>query len=53
MWLVKRVSVVHDDGTMEVISDDRDPANTDSRHFGRVPVAGSYRVIRRVAGAGR
>jgi hypothetical protein len=42
-WLVKRVAQVHADGTMTVQSDN--PRGTDSRHFGAVPVAGSYRVL--------
>ena len=49
-WLVKRVSLVHADGKMEVMSDDPDPANTDSRHFGAVPVDGTYRMVLRVRG---
>ena len=53
MWVVKRVSAVHADGSMELRSDDPDSANTDSRHFGRVKVAGSYWVLCRFAGAGR
>jgi len=47
-WLVKRVSAVHGDGTMSVSSDNRDVATVDSRTFGPVPVAGSYRVVLRV-----
>ncbi len=47
-WLVKRVSEVHDDGTMSVLSDNRDATVADSRTFGPVPVAGSYRVVLRV-----
>jgi hypothetical protein len=42
-WLVKRVAEVYADGTMSVRADN--PAGTDSRHFGPVPVAGSYRVL--------
>lgn len=42
-WLVKRVAHVHPDGTMTVRADN--PEGTDSRHFGPVPVAGSYRVL--------
>lgn len=42
-WLVKRVSAVHPDGSMTVSSDN--PAGVDSREFGAVPVAGSYRVL--------
>ena len=47
-WLVKRVAEVHDDGTMTVLSDNRDATIADSRSFGPVPVAGSYRVLLRV-----
>ena len=47
-WLVKRVSEVHDDGTMSVLSDNRAVTTADSRSFGRVPVTGSYRVVLRV-----
>lgn len=42
-WLVKRVTRTSDHGTMTVTADN--PAGTDSRHFGEVPVAGSYRVL--------
>jgi hypothetical protein len=47
-WLVKRVSEVHPDGTMSVLSDNRDATLADSRSFGPLPVAGSYRVVVRV-----
>ncbi len=47
-WLVKRVAEVHPDGTMSVLSDNRDITVADSRSFGPVPVAGSYRVMLRV-----
>ncbi len=47
-WLVKRVTDVHDDGTMTVLSDNRDVTLADSRTFGPVPVAGSCRVVVRV-----
>ena len=47
-WLVKRVAEVHADGTMSVLSDNRDATLADSRSFGPVPVAGSYRVVLRV-----
>lgn len=46
-WLVKRVSSVHDD-TMSVLSDNGEATLADSRSFGPVPVAGSYRVLLRV-----
>jgi hypothetical protein len=42
-WLVKRVAEVFPDGSMTVTSDN--PAGVDSRVFGAVPVAGSYRVL--------
>jgi hypothetical protein len=44
-WLVKRVSDVHPDGTMSVLSDNRGATLADSRSFGPVAVAGSYRVL--------
>jgi hypothetical protein len=47
-WLVKRVAEVHSDETMSVLSDNRDATLADSRTFGRVPVAGSYRVVVRI-----
>jgi hypothetical protein len=47
-WLVKRVSEVHEDGTMSVLSDNRDATTADSRSFGPVPIAGSYRVVLRI-----
>jgi hypothetical protein len=42
-WLVKRVASVHVDGTMTVSADN--PAGSDSRTFGDVACAGSYRVL--------
>jgi hypothetical protein len=47
-WLVKRVSEVHADGTMSVLSDNRGATTADSRSFGPVPIAGSYRVVLRI-----
>jgi hypothetical protein len=47
-WLVKRVSEVHGDGTMSVLSDNRTATSADSRSFGPVAVDGSYRVVVRV-----
>lgn len=47
-WLVKRVERVHPDATMEILSDNRAATVADSRTFGSVPVAGSYRVVLRV-----
>ena len=42
-WLVKRVARVNGDGTMTVSADN--PAGSDSRTFGDVACAGSYRVL--------
>ncbi len=47
-WLVKRVASVVGDGTMRVSSDNTDVETVDSRRFGAVPVAGSYRVVIRI-----
>ena len=48
-WLVKRVeSVDASAGTMRVRSDNDDAPTVDSRRFGPVPVAGSYRVVVRI-----
>ena len=47
-WLVKRVSEVHPDGTMSVLSDNHEATMADSRSFGPVPIAGSYRVVLRI-----
>ena len=47
-WLVKRVDQVLDDGSMTVLSDNREVTRADSRSFGPVPVAGSYRVVARI-----
>jgi len=47
-WLIKRVSEVHADATMSVLSDNRESTLADSRSFGPVPVAGSYRVVLRI-----
>ena len=47
-WLVKRVSAIHGDGTMSVSSDNREVATVDSRTFGPISVAGTYRVVLRV-----
>jgi len=47
-WLVKRVSAVHADGTMSVLSDNHAATVVDSRSFGPVAIAGSYRVVVRV-----
>jgi len=44
-WLVKRVSAVHGDETMSVVSDNPEVTLADSRSFGPVPVLGSYRVL--------
>ena len=47
-WLVKRVEAVTDDAMMTVLSDNRTATTADSRTFGPVPVAGSYRVLVRM-----
>ena len=47
-WLVKRIDALHDDGTMTVLSDNRSSTLADSRSFGPVPIAGSYRVLIRI-----
>jgi hypothetical protein len=53
-WLVKRVGSVHGagrDATFEARSDNAAaPGVVDSRQFGPVPVAGSYRVVWTVSG---
>lgn len=46
-WLIKRVTAVSGD-SMIVESDNRDIATEDSRSFGPVDTAGSYRVAVRV-----
>jgi hypothetical protein len=46
-WLVKRVASV-DGEAMTVLSDNHQVGTADSRSFGSVPVAGSFRVIVRV-----
>lgn len=43
-WLVKRVESVKGP-LMSVVSDNLDADSVDSRRFGPVPVAGSYRVV--------
>jgi hypothetical protein len=56
-WLVKRVGDVRGAGrnaTFEARSDNPDgPGVIDSRQFGWVPAAGSYRVVWTVKGPGR
>ncbi len=47
-WLVKRVDEVLDDGSMTVSSDNPEATRADSRSFGPVPVAGTYRVVVRI-----
>jgi hypothetical protein len=47
-WLVKRVDQVLGDGRMTVLSDNRAATLADSRSFGPVAVAGTYRVVLRV-----
>ncbi len=48
LWMVKRVADVADDGTMEVVADNRAAGGVDSRTFGRVPTGGTYRVLLRI-----
>ncbi|MAT05347.1 MAG: S26 family signal peptidase [Acidimicrobiaceae bacterium] len=43
-WLVKRVDHVRGD-RFEAVSDNPDAGAIDSRVFGDVPIAGSYRVV--------
>ena len=51
-WLVKRVGHVRGD-RFEALSDHTIAAAVDSRRFGDVPIAGSYRVVLRVPVRGR
>lgn len=51
-WLVKRVGDVRGD-RFEARSDHAAPGVVDSRTFGTVPIAGSYRVVLRVPGSQR
>ena len=44
-WLVKRVAGCPDRHTMTVVADNPGAGGVDSRTFGDVPVAGSYRVL--------
>jgi hypothetical protein len=47
-WLVKRVAAVDGSGAMRVLSDNRSLPTADSRSFGPVATAGSYRVLLRI-----
>lgn len=47
-WLVKRVESVQG-ATMRVVSDNLAVEAVDSRRFGPVPIAGSYRIVVKVA----
>lgn len=47
-WLVKRVGHVRGD-RFEALSDNAAAHTVDSRQFGDVPIAGSYRMVLRVA----
>lgn len=48
-WLVKRVESVDDaTQTMRVVSDNLDVDTVDSRRFGAIPIAGSYRVVLKI-----
>lgn len=49
-WLVKRVGHVRGE-RFEAISDHPSAGAVDSRRFGDVPIAGSYRVVLRVPSA--
>lgn len=46
-WLVKRVESV-EGATMRVVSDNLEVDAVDSRRFGPVAIAGSYRVVLKV-----
>lgn len=46
-WLVKRVGDIRGE-SFEAVSDNRSVATVDSRRFGLVPGAGTYRMIVRV-----
>ncbi len=46
-WLVKRVGHIRG-GRFEAVSDHPDAGAVDSRRFGDVPIAGTYRVVVRV-----
>ena len=46
-WLVKRVATTGG-GLMRVLSDNRSIATADSRSFGAVPTADTYRVLVRI-----
>jgi hypothetical protein len=45
-WLIKRVGAVHGAEFFDAVSDNADAVGVvDSRQFGPVPLAGSYRVV--------
>jgi signal peptidase I len=46
-WLVKRVGHIRGD-RFEALSDNPSAEAIDSRHFGDIPINGSYRVVARV-----
>mgnify|MGYP001824444614 CR=1 FL=1 len=48
-WLVKRVGAIRGD-RFEALSDHDSPLTVDSRSFGDVPIAGSYRMVLRISG---
>lgn len=50
-WLVKRVASVRGD-EMTISSDNPDVTRADSREFGHLPIAGSYRVVARLRARG-
>jgi hypothetical protein len=47
-WLVKRIDDVFDDGTISVLSDNRESTRADSRTFGPVRADDSYLVVLRI-----
>jgi hypothetical protein len=51
-WLVKRVGHIRRD-RFEALSDNPAAGAVDSRQFGDVPIAGSYRVVLRLPGRSR
>jgi hypothetical protein len=51
-WLIKRVGEIRGD-RFEAVSDNAAAGAVDSRRFGAVPIAGSYRVVLRVPRSGR
>ncbi len=52
-WLVKRVAAVQGERFEAASDNPHAPGVVDSRQFGPVPAAGSYRVVWQVRGRGR